>query len=811
MGNKLFTTVDVKKQKKFESYVLQNNKLTSRDLLLDGKMYKTYSFSVEGERNIVMKVFIKRETSELTIHKKNFDFLLSKLNINALPNLLPYTKYVEEPDFVTIIRQKMHLTLLERGHTVPYLKKSEKIWIVFQLLTAVHNIHSSGLFHGDIKSSNVLLTTWNHVLLSDFAWYKPYYLFEDQLSDFQYFFSSSEKRCCLAPEKFITRESNKDTTMPASEISELNSETIKCLQQMDIFSVGCVVAEVMLGGTPLFTYEQLLSYRRGGYYPDEALSKIKDEKILNFIKDAIQKDPLARGNSRDLLQRWCKEIAPISFPKLLYPLDSATISSNFILPDQRVALIREMLPIIYQEVIQSEYIPHIEVLPVCIQRSLPKHIFLRNSSFVKPKFSELLGYEIPQSLIYKPRGNEDKLMFNWNLEEKGFKEIADELKKREAEGAQHGGPLKKRKKVKELSIIVSILCSNLRSLRYLASKLCVIEMLGNFSLFFSDSMNLHLLIPYLFTLFDDENPQVLSSAFKTFCRVISTFEKPIKLASEKKIFEDYIFPNIMKMCRHNDIIVAETFTENLPTVIRCAELFIRESILNTFKDGKVVNEPGMLSEEETTNSWKAYETELNTKRIEFVRIISDIIMHDRIQVQEKFISTIPVLSEILGPAITETNLLPLVISCLNSNHNKLASLKAITYLVGVVKDATAISWLKTCFEKCVASADELVVWNSMIGFIEIAKSDKFQVDANQTLLRQIMPLVLHPNVWIRDSVIEFCEHLLDKTATEDIYFIVQPQMFPYLKKEEQVNFFEEHIYKLIDFSGITNVIERNAV
>lgn len=789
MGNKLFTVVDAKKQKKFEAYVLQNPKLNSRDLLQEGKMFKTYSFSIEGEKNIIMKVFIKREAAELKVHRTNYNYLLSKLSINSLPNLLPYTKYVEEPDFVTIIRQKIHLTLLERAHTIPYLKSSEKIWIVFQLLTAVFNLHQDGLFHGDIKSSNVLLTTWNHILLSDFAWHKPYYLFEDQLGDFQYFFGSSEKHCCLAPEKFIVRESKEGTILPVSEVESLSKETITNLQQMDIFSVGCVIAEIMNGGTPLFTYEQLLSFRRDEYYPHDVLNRIKDETIRNFVQDIIQKDPNARGKASDLLQRWCKEIAPSFFPKLYYPLNSVIISSNFLLPDQRVALIREMLPCIYEEVLQAEYIPHYEVLPVAIQKFQPRHVFLKNTTYLRPRFPELLGFETPQYLVYKPRSNEMKLMFNGNLEEKEFKQISDELHKRQEErGMKLENSLSKRKKVKELSIIVAILCSNLRSLRYLASKLCVIEMLGNFSLFFSDSMNLHLTIPYLFTLLDDENPQVLSSVFKTFCRVVSSFEKPIKLSSEKKIFEDYLFPNIMKICRHHDLLVAETFTENLHVVIKCAELFIRESNLNVFQDGKVVRnpEPGAISEEQIAQNKKNYEMELKARREEFVRLINDIIMNDRVQVQEKFISSIHLLSEALGPTITEISLLPLAVSCLNSNQNKLASLKAITQMVRLVKETTAISWLKPCFEKCVTSSDELVVWNSMKGLLEIAKTEKFQIESNQAILRQVIPLVLHPNAWIRESVIEFFANVLDKANPEEILFIAQPQLLPYLKKDDQV-------------------------
>lgn len=48
---------------------------------------------------------------------------------------------------------------------------------------------------------------------------------------------------------------------------------------MDIFSVGCVIAELFLEGTPLFTLSQLFKYRSGEYNPDTSLEKIEDKNI----------------------------------------------------------------------------------------------------------------------------------------------------------------------------------------------------------------------------------------------------------------------------------------------------------------------------------------------------------------------------------------------------------------------------------------------------------------------------------------------------------------------------------------------------
>ncbi len=35
------------------------------------------------------------------------------------------------------------------------------------------NIHNNRLYHGAIKSSNILLTSQNHVIIADFDHYRP--------------------------------------------------------------------------------------------------------------------------------------------------------------------------------------------------------------------------------------------------------------------------------------------------------------------------------------------------------------------------------------------------------------------------------------------------------------------------------------------------------------------------------------------------------------------------------------------------------------------------------------------------------------
>ena len=91
---------------------------------------------------------------------------------------------------------------------------------------------------------------------------------KDNPADFSYYFDSSNRRnCYLAPERFCA---------PGDALFSTDN---KLTAAMDIFSVGCTIAELFLEGIPLFSFSQLLRYRMGEYDPIMVLEKIPDEDV----------------------------------------------------------------------------------------------------------------------------------------------------------------------------------------------------------------------------------------------------------------------------------------------------------------------------------------------------------------------------------------------------------------------------------------------------------------------------------------------------------------------------------------------------
>jgi phosphoinositide-3-kinase regulatory subunit 4 len=96
--------------------------------------------------------------------------------------VIPYNLIKEIDQAVYAIRPFIHSNLYDRMSTRPFLTDLEQKWIVYQILIGLSHCHKlsvnsiNQIYHGDLKSENILVTSWNWVLISDFASFKPVFL-----------------------------------------------------------------------------------------------------------------------------------------------------------------------------------------------------------------------------------------------------------------------------------------------------------------------------------------------------------------------------------------------------------------------------------------------------------------------------------------------------------------------------------------------------------------------------------------------------------------------------------------------------------
>lgn len=170
----------------------------------------------------------------------------------------------------------------------------------------MRDCHARNIYHGDIKTENILVTSWNWLYITDFSSsYKKTYLPEDNPADFSYYFDTSGRRTCyIAPERFLGA-SDKDDDRGIT-------------WAMDVFSVGCVIAELFVE-SPIFNLSQLYKYRKREFDPDLVyLTKIQDCDIRELVSHMIQLEPESRYSAEEYLNFWRRKAFPEYFYSFLH-------------------------------------------------------------------------------------------------------------------------------------------------------------------------------------------------------------------------------------------------------------------------------------------------------------------------------------------------------------------------------------------------------------------------------------------------------------------------------------------------------------
>jgi phosphoinositide-3-kinase regulatory subunit 4 len=308
-------------------------KFGKEGMLGDGKLMKSYMMRVDGT-NVVVKVYMKLSDENLGAIQKRLHKIWLVLSSDKYPNLLPYQMWIRSPgpnagvrqktgtiSPTYLIRQYLASNLYDRMLTRPFCTDIEKFWFIFQLLHCVEIVHYRDVVHGDIKPENVLCTNWNFLVLTDFAPHKPTLIPNDDPTDFQYFFDSSGRRSCyVAPERFVSREELDMSRMQSNKKKENGSDAnpggVELEPAMDVFSLGCTIAEIYLDSkTALLDLPTMLSYivAKDGVEPagsldkhdsqaKSVLSRIHCAPLLDAIVHMTQRDPEQRLSVGEYLQ-----------------------------------------------------------------------------------------------------------------------------------------------------------------------------------------------------------------------------------------------------------------------------------------------------------------------------------------------------------------------------------------------------------------------------------------------------------------------------------------------------------------------------
>ncbi|KAJ3642279.1 hypothetical protein Zmor_025079 [Zophobas morio] len=281
---------------------------------------------------VVVKVFAIHDPSlPLSSYKDQLDEIRKKLS--SAVNCIPFQKIILTDKAGLIVREYVKYSLYDRISTRPFLTNIEKRWITFQILYALHQCHKVGVCHGDIKLENITVTSWNWVLLVDFASFKPTFVPDDNPADYSYFFDTSRRRTCyIAPERFTKTSSSENSAL----ITETACDSGDLTPAMDIFSTGCALLELWNELHVPFEYSQLLAYRSGKYSPQKHLDKLNDPSLKSLISSMIEIDPSKRLSAEDYLAKERGKLFPEYFFTFLQSYMLIFSSTPILSPDEKI-------------------------------------------------------------------------------------------------------------------------------------------------------------------------------------------------------------------------------------------------------------------------------------------------------------------------------------------------------------------------------------------------------------------------------------------------------------------------------------------
>ncbi|KAF2483129.1 protein kinase WD40 [Neohortaea acidophila] len=682
---------------------------------------------------VVVKVCAKNNP---TVSFKHYakELRAERYALSDVPNVLPYQKIRETATIGVLVRQFIHSSLYDRVSIRPFLENIEKKWIAFQLLCAVRDCHSRGRYHGDIKTENVLVTSWGWVYLTDFASvFKPVYLPEGNPAEFTFYYDVSARRTCyLAPERFLAS-------------GQQSSFEGGVEWSMDIFSLGCVIAELFTE-VPTFTLSQLFAYRKGEYDPTATLlNKVDDEHVRSLISSMIRLSPEERWHAQDYLDEFKGKAFPLYFYQHLHTLmQEITDPSSGCRPpavgDANNAESDNRINRIYDD---------FEMLSVS------------------------LGYEssaLSSATTRLPGAGHGLFPLQVDLPNNRHT-ASSELVTKGDNGT---------------FILLNVVTTSLRSVARASSKVRACELLLAFAERIPDEAKLDRVLPYVMPLLEDSDKMVLVAALRTMTQLLALVNVTSPVNSF--LFTQYIFPRLQIFVRTPNFkqnpIVRATYAACLASLAESASRFL--DMMQALRAEGSFPSAGRAADDDIDGRGINHDT-YDATRIEVLDQLegqTKVFLTDNdTAVRRAFLSSVSSLCVFFG----ESRASDLILSHLNTYLNdpdwqlKCAFFRTIVGVAVYIGGASLEEFILPLMLQALSDPQEFVVEQALRSLASMAEMGLLQRAKTWELIDTVARFVLHPNMWIKEAATHFISSATTYLSLADTRILVAPLIKPYLK------------------------------
>ncbi|PWY89814.1 protein kinase [Aspergillus heteromorphus CBS 117.55] len=653
--------------------------------------------------------------------------------LSEVPNALSYQRILETSTGGYLVRQCLHSSLYDRMSTRPFPEDIEKKWIAFQLLCALRDCHSLDVFHGDIKTENVLVTSWNWLYLSDFSSsFKPTFLPEDNPADFSFYFDTSGRRTCyLAPERFLV----------AGE--EPGSRHVNWA--MDIFSAGCVIAELFLE-SPIFTLSQIYKYRKGEYSPEHSqLAKIEDPEIRALILHMIQLEPESRYSAEEYLNFWKNKAFPDYFYSFLHQYMSLMTD-----PSSGRAQVEA------ESANRGEADERIE------------RVF-----YDFDKISYFLG---ASPRVLRDGSSRTSCRLTGNT----FPVQLDL--------PQYGQPTPKGQSEPDDGVLVflTLVVTNLRNTSKSSARIKACDILLAFAERLSDEAKLDRILPYIMILLNDRTDSVKVAAIRALAQLLEM----VRVVSPVNayLFSEYIFPRLQPFIPNSNSnpspLVRAAYASCIASLAQSSLRFL-DMIQALRSDTRL---PALIpagSEPRWTED-ATYHNLYDVARVDLLEYFENhtkaLLTDSDASVRRAFLGSVSDLCVFFGNLKTSE----VVLSHLNTYLNdrdwilKCAFFEAVIGVATYVGSTSLEQYILPLMVQSMTDPEEFVVERVLRSLAAMADLGLFQRSTTWDLLHIAVRFLVHPNSWIREAAVHFVVNSTKFLSVADKYSILTPLVQPFV-------------------------------
>ncbi|KIJ63655.1 hypothetical protein HYDPIDRAFT_175967 [Hydnomerulius pinastri MD-312] len=700
--------------------------------------------------HLVVKIFIKQDPgiSLRTYHRKQ------KVDREALldiANVYNYQAFVETDKAGYLIRQWIASNLYDRISTRPFLSIIEKKWIAFQLLTALSLAHLQKTPHGDIKSTNILVTSSNWIYITDFAPYKPTRLPLDDPSDFSFFFDTSGRRTCyVAPERFYKAE--KDEKVRFGEESERKE---RVTEAMDVFSAGCVIAEMFLEGAPLFTLSQLFKYREGEYSVDGQLAAIEDEGIRSLIKQMISLDPASRPTFEVILEGARSEVLPECFYSFLHEYVASIGERPTLFPFPSSSFSSSHPP---------TATPAAATSPASTVKAGKEHA--TNAMGTGEALPSDSDHRIER--IWDDYGNVEPFLLPAQDVERTVMDVRvdyDTSTSSSFKLHQDGPAL----------VLLSVLLANIRNCSLPSSRLRALDILLALSAHLTDESKLDRAVPYVVELLRDEAAVVRAAAIRMLMQIL--MRVTVITPSNASIFPEYIVPNLRYLVQDTEVSVRATYAQCIAP--------LAETALRYLEMGQALKAHGVApgvntdrQEYDEVHFEVSYDTSLYDLHMSIQEQLSTLLMDPSPIVKRGVLHNISALCIFLGRQKTNDVVLSHMITYLNDRDWLLrhAFFESIVDVAACAGGRSLEEYILPLMVQALSDVEESVVARVLAALTSLCELGLFQKMRIWELMSATLGFFYHPNVWIRQGAAAFIASAAKHLQPSDVWCILYPSL-----------------------------------